>query len=281
MNTEELNQVQETEVEIKDDDSLFDDFEVEETTEAETEPNEEVTEAEESNSENTEVEETAEVEETPQEISGFLNVKYNGEEMTLNEEDARMYAQKGLNYDRIYVPLERLARLNNLSVGEYLNRLDDTQIQFEVSKEVNALKQNPKYENVSDEVLEEIAHNRVMETIGQKDRDYEESQKELADTSRTQAQIEIDKFMEEYPEFKNKGPEALDPAVFDYVKQGYTLLEAYNKWSRQQANLNKPQLDAKEKSAKLNEENKKKSLGNTTNAGDVKVDDFMNGFLNG
>lgn len=276
---EELNQVQnditediassnEDSVVDSDNENLFDDYEVEDTP---VEPTEEET-NEETNTE---------VEETPQQEPYGLKIKYNGEEKVLDEETARTLAQKGMNYDRFYEPIERLARLNNMSVGDYVNRLNETQIQYEISKEINALKQNPKYENVSDEVLEEIANNRVMESIGQQDHNYEEQQREIADAQQAQVQKDIDKFMEEYPEFKNKGPEALDPQVFDFVKQGYTLLEAYNKWSRLQANINKPQLDAKEKTSRLNEENKKKSLGNTTNAGSVEVDDFLSGFLEG
>ena len=117
--------------------NLFDDeptSEVENETEAET----------------TETTETTEPVDTPFE----LQVKFNGEERTLNEEDARMYAQKGMNYDRFYEPLERLARMNNMSVGDYINQLNDTQVQYEVEKEKDNLRNDPKYENVSDEVLD-------------------------------------------------------------------------------------------------------------------------------
>ena len=252
---EELNQVQETNEE-----GLFDDF-TEETVE-------EPTASEESN------------EVAPEEPnSSFLNVKFNGEEMGLSEDEARTLAQKGMNYDRFYEPIERLARLNGLSVGEYLNRLNDTQVQYEVSKTIEELKQNPKYEGVSDEVLEEIANSRVQEQIGQQDHQFQQEQQGIADAEQARVKREVDMFLREYPEFKNQGPEALDPKVYDYVKQGYTLLEAYNKFSKEQANSAEAQ--AKQKTSKLNEENKKKSLGNTTSAGNVESDDFLSGFLNG
>lgn len=269
---EELNQVQETTpeevgeitIESNDSENLFDDYEPEEST-----PTESVEESSEQ-----------EVEETPH--NPFeLNIKFNGEEMTLSEDEARTLAQKGMNYDRFYEPIERLARMNGMSVGDYLNRLNQTQIQYEVSKEVENLKNNPKYEGVSDEVLEEIANKNVMENVNLQDKNYEEQIKGEADAQQAKVQRDIDLFFEEYPEFKNKGPEALDPKVYDYIKKGYTLLEAYNKWSREQSRINKPQNDAKEKVSKLNEENKKRSLGNTTNAGSGEIDDFLSGFLNG
>ena len=252
---------------------LFDDYEPETTESTET--------VEESTPEET-VEETEQVsEETieePENVdNSFLRVKFNGEERTLTEEEARNLAQKGMNYVRFYEPIERLARLNNMTVGEYVNQLNDTQVQYEVSKEMDSLREDPKYANIDDSVLEEIATSRVNQNMGERDRNYQSQVQEQADAQQAQAQREIDKFMEEYPEFKNKGPEALDPKVFDFVKQGYTLLEAYNKFQRETSN--KVQAEAKAKASKLNEENKKKSLGNTSNAGEVEKDDFLSGFL--
>jgi len=254
---EELNQVPTEELNVSsDDENLFDDYEADSTNETSEESSE------------------TQEEPTSQESNPFgLKVTYNGEEQTLNEEDARSFAQKGMNYDKIYEPLERLTRMHGLnSVGELLNMLNDTEIQYQISNEVEAMREDPKYEGVSDEILEEIATAKVNETISQSDRDYQNSIRETADAQNEQIQRDIDKFFNEYPEFRDKGPDTLDPKVFEYVKQGYTLLEAYNKWSKES-----PQA----KASKMNEENKKKSLGNTTNASGSDVDDFMSGFLKG
>lgn len=223
-------------------------------------------------SEDTPVEEEK-TEEKVEENPFALKVTYNGEEQTLNQEDARNYAQKGMNYDKIYEPLQRLARLNGLnSVSEYLNMLDDTQINYEISKEMESLRNDPKYENVSDEVLEEIATSRVHESIGKRDREYEQLRQGQADAEEQRLQKEIEMFFREYPEFRDKGPDSVDPKVYEYVKEGYTLLEAYNKWQKEQPEV---------KISKQNEENKKRSVGSTTNAGKVEADDFLKGFLNG
>lgn len=252
---EESNQIPETE------ENVFSDVEPEEENLFEEEA-EDTTET---------LEETDEGK-TPENPFG-LKVTYNGEEQTLNEEDARSYAQKGMNYDKIYEPLQRLTRMHGLnSVGELLNMLNDTEIQYQIANEVEAMKEDPKYADVSDEILEEIAAAKVNESISDSDRKFEESQKEAADAESARVQRDIEKFFNEYPEFRDKGPEALDPKVFDYTKEGYTLLEAYNKWLREA-----PQ----QKASKLNEANKKKSLGNTTNSGSVESDDFLSGFLKG
>lgn len=253
---------------------LFDDYQP--TSE---EPLEEsVEEVSEDTPESTDTENTTETEEEEQIPLFGLKVKYNGEEQTLNEEDARTFAQKGMNYDRIYEPLERLARMNNMSVGDYLNQLNDTQVTYEVEKEKDALREDPKYEDLNDEILEEIARSRVEKNIGQRDRDYADQTQQQADAEQARAQREVDIFLEEYPEFKDKSPDSLDPKVYEFVKQGYTLLEAYNKFQRMNANAS--QAEANKKVSQLNEANKKKSLGSTTNAGSSESDPFLNGFLN-
>ena len=256
---------------------LFDDYVPEETTEGTEETVEEST-PEETVKETEQVSEETIEEPVPDNVdNSFLRVKFNGEERTLTEEEARNLAQKGMNYDRFYEPIERLARLNNMTVGEYVNQLNDTQVQYEVSKEMDSLREDPKYANIDDAVLEEIATARVNQNMGERDRNYQSQVQEQADAQQAQAQKEIDKFMEEYPEYRNKGPEALDPKVFDFVKQGYTLLEAYNKFQRETSN--KAQAEAKLKAQQINEANKQKSLGNISNAGEVEKDDFLSGFL--
>ena len=256
---------------------LFDDYVPEETTEGTEETVEEST-PEETVEETEQVSEETIEEPVPDNVdNSFLRVKFNGEERTLTEEEARNLAQKGMNYDRFYEPIERLARLNNMTVGEYVNQLNDTQVQYEVSKEMDSLREDPKYANIDSAVLEEIATARVNQNMGERDRNYQSQVQEQADAQQAQAQREIDKFMEEYPEYRNKGPEALDPKVFDFVKQGYTLLEAYNKFQRETSN--KAQAEAKLKAQQINEANKQKSLGNISNAGEVEKDDFLSGFL--
>lgn len=246
---------------------LFDDYVPEETTE-------ETASAEEVSDEPTGEEPAEQAEEVPQ---SFLNIKFNGEEKSLTEEEARTLAQKGMNYDRFYEPIERLARMNNMSVGDYVNQLNDTQFQYELSKQMDELREDPKYENVNDEVLEEIAKTRVENLIGERDKYYADQQKEQADAQAEAVKRDVDKFLEEYPEYKDKGPDALDPKVFEYTQKGYTLLEAYNKFQRE--SVKQSQIEAQAKASKLNEENKKKSLGSTTNAGSTDSDPFLKGLF--
>lgn len=215
-------------------------------------------------------EDTPEVEEPVEEApKTFLRVKYNDEEQDLNEDDARMYAQKGMNYDKIYNPLQKLAKANGLQVGEYLHQLEATQRQYEISQEVDRLRQDEKYADLSDEILEEIANSRIEKIVSEEAQIKAEEQSNQEKLVEQELKRQVDMFQREYPNVK---PEEVSDEVIDLVKQGYTLLEAYHKWDA---------TNAKQIAKRQNEENKKRSLGNTTNAGKVDSDDFLNGFLNG
>lgn len=260
---------------LNDEEGLFDDYVADETTETaeESEMTEETAhETEEEYAEN------APVEEENVQNNDFLKVKFNGEERSLTEEEARVLAQKGMNYDRFYDPIERLARMNGMSVGDYVNQLNETQMEYEVSRTMDELRDDPRYGDVNDDVLREIAESRVKDSIGQRDKEYADQTQEQADALTEKANREIEIFFREYPEFRNKAPEeVLNKQIEEYVGQGYTLLEAYNKYQREQ--VNQSQANLKAKASQKNEENRKKSLGNTSNAGSAESDPFLKGFL--
>ena len=265
----------ELEVNQNSEESLFDDSETSNSDEGLFDDYEPTSEATEETEEN--IGETG-GQTAPEEIPAFLNIKFNGEEKGLTEDEARTLAQKGMNYDRFYEPIERLARLNNMSVGDYVNQLNETQEHYEVSKEMDNLREDPKYTDLPDDVLEEIAQSRVKEVLNQKEREYAEQAQKEADASNERYQREIDMFFNEYPEFKTKGPDSLDPKVFEYVQKGYTLLEAYNKFQRD--SVNQSQANMRAQAIQKNEDNRKKSLGNISNAGNVDSDPFLAGLDN-
>ena len=63
------------------------------------------------------------------------------------------------------------------------------------------------------------------------------------------------------------------------MKRGYTLLEAYEVVQGEKRKAEERVREQAALSAKQNEENKKKSLGNLNNTGDIEKDAFMEAFL--
>ena len=126
-------------------------------------------------SNSTEEEAEAPAEETPSEEEAkpepFLNIRYNKEDVALTREEAIELAQKGKNYDKVLgsyndlnSKISRLAKMNGMDISTYLQNLDRTQLNFEVSKEAKELKK--KYPNSDDVLLEELARRNVSERLG-------------------------------------------------------------------------------------------------------------------
>lgn len=241
--------------------------------------------AEETESTPAEVESTKESStEAPKEASTepFLKIKYNKEEKGLSLEEATELAQKGMNYDNIYGKLnalngqlEKLAKANNMDVSNYISSLENAQRQFEMSKEMKSLK--AQYPAADDGLLKELAEQRISSRASAEMQKAQETKKQEESQSQIEIKNQVEKFNKRYP---NLEADKLDPQVYDLMKDGYTLLEAYSIFKdgkqAEQAKLDETKMAIDKKNA----ENKKRGLGNISSSGSTDSDDFMSGFLN-
>lgn len=249
------------------DEGLFDDFKEEETTPSEAED-------ETSNSE-----ETKETEETVSD-EPFLQIRYNKEDVGLSKEEAIELAQKGKNYDKLSdkftqlnSELTKLASRNNMTVDEFMSKMGETVKKVEINKEIKSLKE--QYPDTNEEVLKELAEQRVTSRFNENEKNAMVKEQETASAQDQEIRRQLSIFKQEYP---NLEPDKLDKSVYDLVRNGYTLLEAYNKWVATEKEKNKPQEEAKIKASELNNQNEKKSYGDTTNIEETKEDDFLSGW---
>ena len=272
---DELNQVQDTAVES-------DEFFSDDTTEAEglfDEPETQDKPVEDAET----VQESEDVTNDEAAVTPFLTVTYNKEQKGLSQDEAIEYAQKGMNYDKLHGQYEslkqmepllnelnRLAELNGMSTEDYLRNLNDVQKTFEISQELEALKQ--KYPNSSEEALSELASLQVNERAKQKEQNKQES----VDARKQEIGRQLDIFSQRHPDVD---PAKLDSGVYELMKQGYTLLEAYESVNAERREAEEKARISEEKINKKNEENRRKSLGNTSSLGKVEHDDFLSGFL--
>lgn len=273
---EDLNQNVEAEESLFDDteieeDSLFDDDEsdespAEETEESEGKPAEE------------EAEESAEEE-------PFMVIRYNKEDRPLNRDQTKELAQKGMNYDAMQQAMQerydalnrdilRLAQMNNMDVPQYLKSLEDMQVNYAVSRELQALKE--QYPETDESVLKELANNRVADRLSKNQSQQEQNRQIEADKQRNEIKRQLEMFERKYP---NVDAQNLDQKVYDLMKEGYTLLEAYNEFKEEQTKADQTSQDQQKKIEKLNRKNQKKKLGNLNNTDSIMEDDFMAGFL--
>lgn len=272
---DELNQVQDTAVES-------DDFFSDDATEAEglfDEPETQDKPVEDADT----VQESNDTTNDEAAVTPFLTVTYNKAQRGLTQDEAIEYAQKGMNYDKLHGQYEalkqsepllnelnRLAELNGMSMEDYLHNLNDVQRTFEISQELEALKQ--KYPNSSEEALSELASLQVNERAKQ----AEHSRQESVDSRKQEIGRQLDVFSKRHPDVD---PAKLDSGVYDLMRQGYTLLEAYESVNAERREAQEKARISEDKIKQKNEENKRKSLGNTSSSGKVEHDDFLSGFL--
>jgi hypothetical protein len=222
------------------------------------------------------VEETSPAEEVTEQ-EPFLRVKYNKEELTLDQERARELAQKGLNYDKLqerYQALEtdprltfvqELAQEQGMDVNEYLDAVREAKEQ----QRLNELLE----QNIPEEYAKEILENQKFRQQLQSEREA----KQAEEAQRAEAMEFFDYFREttgrDYtPGSKEDLP---DEVVAIQDEQGIPLKFAYMQYHNQQ-------LRNQIKVLKQNEANAKRApIGGVTTHGSTDTaseDDFMRGF---
>jgi hypothetical protein len=249
---------------------LPDDFEMP----AEVETVEDTTPTEETEVEAPETQEQETQTEQPEQTP-FLKVKYNKEEMELDEERARELAQKGLNYDKTIERLqalesdprlsfiEDLAQQHGMTPDEYIEAVQQQREQSRIDELVS--------QGISEEVAQELLESR---------RDREERKREK------EAKAEEEKKNAEFGEFFNyfreangreyvPNQDAIPENVWESVNQGVPLKFAY------MAHENS-QLRTQLSTLKQNQSNAQKApVGSVTAHGGNEIaaeDDFLAGF---
>jgi hypothetical protein len=203
---------------------LPDDFEMP----AEVETVEDTTPTEETEVETFETQEPTESQETePTEQTPFLKVKYNKEEMELDEERAKELAQKGLNYDKVQERLQELERDPRLSFIEDIAK-DYGMTPDEYIEAVRQQKEQAKIDElvsqgISEELAQEINENKKF-------REQMEAEKK--------AKAEEEKKNQDFAEFFDyfrtangreyvPNQDAIPENVWESVNQGVPLKFAY------------------------------------------------------
>jgi hypothetical protein len=256
---------------FEDDVILPDDFQADtpqaEETPEETPVSEEVDTLE---TEQTEVEQQQEAER-----QAFLKVKYNSEEMDLDEQTARELAQKGLNYDKVQGRLqelesdprlsfvEELAREQNMDVNEFLEAVRTAREE----QQLNELVQ----QNIPEEYAKEMLENRKFRE--QQKAEQKAKEEEAAKNK------EFGEFFEYFKQANGKDfdtkSDEIPQEVWDLNAQGIPLKFAY-------AQHENAQLRAQLQTLKQNETNKKRApINGTTQYGSNEAtseDEFLKGF---
>lgn len=218
----------------------------------------------------------------------FLKIKYNKEDKELSQEEAITLAQKGMNYDhlqnkvdemsKINNRLEEQAKLNGMSVVEYLDSLDKLQEEFEYNKALEETK--AKYPEADENLIKELVENKIAASRKDKELSKVNEKTKIAEDNRKSLQQQIDKFLDIHSDIKvDQLEKILTDDMYKLMDQGYTLTEAYDKVKGKEALSNSSKQQEQAKVDQKKEDNKAKSFGNLNNSGDTAKDELMEAFM--
>jgi hypothetical protein len=213
-----------------------------------------------------------------------FTLKVLGEEKSFTREEVVPLAQKGMDYDRVKGQLEEARN----SLKEY------EQIKGDLSKrneQLYCLEELAKEQNQTLDELIEVTQAQVMSRkTGQNievcrgivknqrlERELKAQQAKMNETVDQNAKrdADIDAFMKAYPNLA-ADPKALPQEVWDAVKGGESLLNAYRAYEIKElrAQLEQQKAEAEKKLQK--EINKSRSTGSMGTKGKKTEDDFFN-----
>lgn len=226
-------------------------------------------------------EETTEVDYKPLLEALSKKVKYNGEQVNINDiEDLVTNYQKGLNYDKKQEQYENLqnskveqyvakkAKELGMTVDEYIDQVENYEREQEKQKEQARLEEminNGVPEDVAKEV---IATSQLRKQLQEKENALKE--KEEADQRERDKNKEYADFVEKYPDVK---PESIPEEVFINA-QSSNLVSAYKDWLIKD-------LETKLQIQEQNAKNAKSAIGSVTETGQTKKQEPTDLFLEG
>jgi hypothetical protein len=213
----------------------------------------------------------------PAEENPFLKVKYNGEEMTLDEVRARELAQKGMNYDKIQEKLQALESDPRLSFVESLA----SQHGMDVNQYLEAVKQQQEQEKLNELIQANIPEHLAKEVLeSRKFRDHFEQERQ-AKAAEEKANAQFNEFFAHFEATEGRAfdtnKDQIPQSVWEANAKGVPLKQAYMEHQFKE-------LQQQLKTLKQNESNAKKApVGSLTRNGSVQVsaeedDPFLQGF---
>ena len=214
----------------------------------------------------TDVEDTKPTEEaTPEETKFKLKLKYNSEELEIDEDKARELAQKGMNYDKA------IERAKQESLDEYIASQNyewngnpiKTKSEYDQAMAEQELINKYKGQDLPEEVIKELVESKKF-------RDQYQNEKQQNE-SKSKQEKDMQEFIEAFPDVKG---DDVKPETWEKVNSGVPLKYAYMEQER-------AELLSKAKVSEQNETNKKRAPVkgvSTHGTEDVSGDPFLDGF---
>lgn len=200
-----------------------------------------------------------------------------GKDVELTREQLIAAGQKGLDYDRIRAPYDRinaLAQEAGLSVDDFLNNLSTQAQQIQIQKRVDELIRSGDY---SESAARKMAEMEMKLNSQQKQQEQVKMQQSKAE----QARKEVGDFILKNPDFMKEFPNAqLPPEMMQALNNGASISEAWTAYQFNKQTKAMQEMQAELDKYKQIEKNKNaaapKIKGDLENEG---KDPFLEGLL--
>lgn len=203
--------------------------------------------------------ETNEVQEQPSEP--FLSVKYNKEDVALDKDKAVEYAQKGMNYDKVYEQLEGFKNSKGLKYLENIAQKSNTSIDelvdyWQEQEEIQVIKDLAEKSGLSDEVAERLYHLEKREKEREaKDNEYK------AEQEKKQAYTDfLEFYKEEYGDYP-KDNDISEEVWRIQEETGKSVKDAFIEYERNKFKAELSKINQSNEVQQKNEANKETSPG--------------------
>lgn len=271
------------EIEVMDDSLGFDaaDFADEVDTGDHTEETETVEEvAEETGSEPIETNEPAaeapETTEQPAETKPELfDLKFLGETKQYTRDEMTALAQKGLNHDRILQQRDELQQFRSQNenvitdLGRIAQQFGMSPVDLLSSMETNLLRQQGKTQEEAEAIIRANKSERQLQAYQTQEQRMRQQQEE----AQQRQQRDIQEFVQKYPNMDYK---TIPPTVWQDVRKGESLVNAYGKYEMQQLRAENQRLQQQLEAKAQNDKNKQNSLGSMqSGSATPKTDPFL------
>jgi hypothetical protein len=218
----------------------------------------------------------------------LFEIKYLKDTRKVTREEMTELAQKGLNHDRIVQQRDALqqnlneqAQWRSQNEG-YLTQLEamakasgmDTPAFLEALR-VNVLVQQGHSRGEAAEIVKRENAEAQLAKVNAERQKAQQEQSQQNQTKQRQEQ-DIQQFMKLHP---GMDPKSIPASVWADVRNGDTLVNAYNRYETQQLQAENKRLQEALNAEKQNNKNKEKAIGSVKSSGTSKnQDDFLTGF---
>jgi hypothetical protein len=205
----------------------------------------------------------------------MFELKFLGETKQYTRDEMTTLAQKGMNHDRILQQRDDLQQFRNTheplvnDLGRIAQQFGMQPSELLASMETNLLRQQGKTQAEAEAIIRANKSERQLQTYQTQEQRMQEQQR----VAQERQQRDIQEFVQRYPGLDYK---TIPASVWQDVRKGETLVNAYGKYEMQQMREENQRLQQQLAAKAQNDKNKENSLGSMqSGSATPKTDPFL------